>query len=124
MAAREHTAIRADVGDLARADALIPRMSSPGLTLKRSDVVRMALARGLTVLEAEHGKTWPPFVTGDEVRVIRIDGTSAGMTIVTEVTDKGVKTDDGSTWLPDGTPPVSRRVGRRSHYQCIERAKK
>lgn len=50
--AKEHTAIRADVGDLARADALIPRMSSPGLILKRSDVIRMAFAQGLTVLES------------------------------------------------------------------------
>lgn len=53
MAAKEHTAIRADVGDLARADALAPRMSSPGLTLTRSDVMRMALALGLSALELD-----------------------------------------------------------------------
>lgn len=39
-----------------RADALVPLVSRPGITVTRSDVLRAALAKGLDALEAETRK--------------------------------------------------------------------
>ena len=50
----DHTAIRMDAGDIKRADALIPLLSSPGFGASRSIVLRMAVSRGLSALEAEY----------------------------------------------------------------------
>jgi hypothetical protein len=46
-------AIRLPAEWLARADALLPTLGPPGVTLTRSDALRAALARGLDALEAD-----------------------------------------------------------------------
>ena len=38
-----------------RADRLAPLLARPGMAVGRSDVLRMAIARGFEALEAEHG---------------------------------------------------------------------
>jgi predicted DNA-binding protein len=45
------TAIRLENEVIKRVDALVEKLSRPGLRLGRSDVLRMAIAEGLPVLE-------------------------------------------------------------------------
>lgn len=47
----EQLAVRVEHDTIARIDGLADRLSAPGLKLTRADVVRMALAEGVTVLE-------------------------------------------------------------------------
>ena len=47
------TAVRLENEVIARLDALVEKMSRPGLRLSRTDIIRMALAEGLTILEKE-----------------------------------------------------------------------
>jgi Arc/MetJ-type ribon-helix-helix transcriptional regulator len=49
----QQIAIRLPAEWLARADKLIPALTTPGLAVSRSDVLRAALARGLDALERE-----------------------------------------------------------------------
>jgi hypothetical protein len=51
------TSLRLPQGLLDRADALIPLLASASAsgTHARSDILRLALSRGLELLEAEHG---------------------------------------------------------------------
>jgi len=47
------TAVRLENETVARVDALVEKMSRPGLRLSRTDIIRMALAEGLPILEKE-----------------------------------------------------------------------
>ena len=47
------TAVRLENEVITRLDALIDKMSRPGLRLSRTDIIRMALAEGLPILEKE-----------------------------------------------------------------------
>lgn len=47
------TAVRLENDVIARVDALVEKMSRPGLRLSRTDIIRMALAEGLPILEKE-----------------------------------------------------------------------
>ena len=47
------TAVRLESEVIARLDALVEKMSRPGLRLSRTDIIRMALAEGLPILEKE-----------------------------------------------------------------------
>jgi predicted DNA-binding protein len=47
------TAVRLENEVIIRLDALIKKMSRPGLRLSRTDIIRMALAEGLPILEKE-----------------------------------------------------------------------
>ncbi len=47
------TAVRLETDVIARLDALVEKMSRPGLRLSRTDIIRMALAEGLPILEKE-----------------------------------------------------------------------
>jgi hypothetical protein len=46
-------AIRLPAQWIERADALVPGLSHPGISISRSDALRAALSRGLDMLEAE-----------------------------------------------------------------------
>lgn len=50
------TAFKLEVSMLDRMDRLAEQMSQPGLELTRTDMARLALHRGLSVLEAERQK--------------------------------------------------------------------
>lgn len=52
-------AIRLPEAWLRRADALIESLSTPGITVTRSDVLRAALAHGFEVLEARRDGVAP-----------------------------------------------------------------
>ena len=47
------TAVRLPESWFARLDKLAERLSQPGLTLSRTDALRMAIARGMAEMEAE-----------------------------------------------------------------------
>lgn len=49
-------AIRIDDDVVARVDALVEKLSPPGMSIARSEVLRAALQRGVESLEAEHAK--------------------------------------------------------------------
>lgn len=50
------TAIRIPESWFARLDKIADRMSQPGLPIKRTEALRLAIARGMAELEAEGGK--------------------------------------------------------------------
>jgi hypothetical protein len=52
-------AIRIEDELFARLDALVTKLSPPGMALPRSEVIRAALVKGLEVLEAEAGVASP-----------------------------------------------------------------
>lgn len=47
------TAVRLETEVITRLDVLVEKMSRPGLRLSRTDIIRMALAEGLPILEKE-----------------------------------------------------------------------
>jgi len=49
-------ALRIEDAVLARVDALVDKLSPPGMSLARSEVLRAALLRGVESLEAEHSR--------------------------------------------------------------------
>jgi Arc/MetJ-type ribon-helix-helix transcriptional regulator len=49
-------AVRLQNATVLRVDAIVEKMSQPGLTVSRSEALRIALYRGLETLEAEDGK--------------------------------------------------------------------
>jgi predicted DNA-binding protein len=53
---KEQIAIRLERATLKRLDALAQKLERPGESLTRADALRMALARGIEVLEADKGK--------------------------------------------------------------------
>ena len=55
--AKVGAALRLEEQDLLRVDALAPLMSTPGLDLNRSDVLRVLVMTALPLLEAKHGVT-------------------------------------------------------------------
>ena len=50
---KKHVAVRLDSEEIARIDALLPRLSEPWRKATRSDALRAALLRGLELLEQE-----------------------------------------------------------------------
>jgi hypothetical protein len=50
------TAVRIPESWFARLDKIADRMSQPGLPIKRTEALRLAIARGMAELEAEGGK--------------------------------------------------------------------
>ena len=63
---KEYVGVRLDAELLARVDALAVGQS--GLTVPRSEVIRLALARGLDALEAERRPTAPSRPTARRAR--------------------------------------------------------
>lgn len=51
--AQIHYGFRIPKSLLGRVDKLVDKMSQPGMTVKRAEVLRMATFRGLELLEAE-----------------------------------------------------------------------
>jgi predicted transcriptional regulator len=49
-----NTALRLSTSVVERIDALADRISQPGLTVSRSEAMRLAILRGLDLLEREH----------------------------------------------------------------------
>jgi hypothetical protein len=51
---KKHTAVRVDDGTLARLEQIRPQLSTEWRDATMSDILRAALAEGLTILEREH----------------------------------------------------------------------